>query len=82
MSDIRREIENVIGELEKAGVAPNSYIMNNVPNLKEVIDNTLASCGITQERFLEWFSLKECNCTKRKAWLNSILAWRKNLGNT
>jgi hypothetical protein len=56
--------------------------MNNIPNLKEVIDNTLAACGISQERFLEWFTLKECNCTKRKAWLNSLFSWRKNLGNT
>jgi hypothetical protein len=79
MSDIRREIESVIGELEKVGVTPNSHIINNIPNLKEVIDNTLASSGITQERFLEWFSLKECNCTKRKAWLNSIFSWKKNL---
>jgi len=79
MSDIRREIENVIGELEKIGVTPNSHMINNVPNLKEVIDNTLTSSGITQERFLEWFSLKECNCTKRKAWLNSIFRWKKNL---
>ena len=79
MSDIRREIENVIGELEKLGVTPNSYITNNVSNLKEVIDTTLASCGISQERFIEWFSLKECNCTKRKAWLNSLFSWKKNL---
>jgi hypothetical protein len=48
-------------------------------NLKEVIDTTLASCGISQERFIEWFSLKECNCTKRKAWLNSLFSWKKNL---
>ena len=79
MSDIRKEMDTVISELEKMGISPNSYIMNDIANLKELIDNTLISCGITQERFLEWFTLKECNCTKRKAWLNSLFSWKKNL---
>lgn len=82
MSELRREIDSVISELEKAGVTPNSHIMNNIDNLKEVIDNTLSANGISQERFKEFFNLKECNCTKRKAWLNSIFSWRKNIGDT
>jgi hypothetical protein len=82
MSELRREIDSVISELEKVGVTPNSHIMNNIANLKQIIDNTLSANGISQERFKEWFGLKECNCTKRKAWLNSILSWRKNIGDT
>jgi len=82
MSELRREIDGVISELEKVGVTPNSHIMNNIANLKEIIDNTLSASGISKERFKEWFGLKECNCTKRKAWLNSVLSWRKNIGDT
>jgi hypothetical protein len=52
--------------------------MNNIANLKQIIDNTLSANGISQERFKEFFSLKECNCTKRKAWLNSLFTWYKN----
>jgi hypothetical protein len=82
MSELRREIDNVISQLEQFGVTPNSHIMNDIANLKEIIDNTLSASGISKERFKEWFGLKECNCTKRKAWINSLFSWRKNIGDT
>jgi hypothetical protein len=44
----------------------------------DVIESTLEKFGITQQRFKEWFDLKECGCTKRKKYLNNILSWEIN----
>ena len=80
MSDIRQEMDNVISELEKRGVNPNSYLDPNNVGLGDVVEGVLQSVGIKEERFKEWFGLKECNCSKRKAWLNSLFSWKKNQG--
>lgn len=80
MADIREEMDTVITELEKLGVSPSSHLDPNVVGLGDVVENVLTSVGITQERFKEWFGLKECNCTKRKAWLNSLFSWKKSQG--
>jgi hypothetical protein len=80
MADMREEMDVVISELEKLGVSPSSHLDPNVVGLGDVIENVLTSVGITQERFKEFFNLKECNCTKRKAWLNSLFSWKKSQG--
>jgi hypothetical protein len=46
--------------------------------LGDIVETALKSVGITEERFKEFFNLKECNCSKRKAWLNRIFSWKKN----
>lgn len=81
MSDIKKELDQVISELEKNGIKPNSHLdQEQVVGLGDVIENTLKTFGITEERFKEWFNLKECNCSKRKAWLNSVFSWKKSQG--
>ena len=45
--------------------------------LGDVVESTLSTFGITEERFKAWFNLKECNCNKRKKWLNNLFSWRK-----
>lgn len=77
MSDVRPEMDNVIKALEEKGINRNSHTENTV-GLGDVVEEVLTSFGITQERFKEWFNLKECNCSKRKAWLNSLFSWKKN----
>lgn len=78
MNDIKQEMDAVIRELENKGIKINSHTDPNVVGLGDVIEDVLKSCGITEERFKAWFNLKECNCSKRKAWLNSIFSWKKN----
>jgi hypothetical protein len=80
MTDIRQEMDNVISELEQRGINPNSHLDANNVGLGDMVEGVLQSVGITEERFKEWFGLKECNCSKRKAWLNSIFSWKKNQG--
>jgi hypothetical protein len=77
MSDIKKEINQVIMELEKRGVNVNSHITNDVTGLGDVVEQVLQKFGVTEERFKKWFNLKECNCTKRKKWLNGLLSWKK-----
>lgn len=79
MKDVRKEINNVIEKLEKQGITANSHIDANVDQvgLGDVIEKALQSFGITEEKFKEWFNLKECNCSKRKAWLNNLFSWKK-----
>jgi hypothetical protein len=80
MKDIRKEMNNVISKLEKKGINANSHMDSNVDlvGLGDFIEQTLQSFGITEEKFKEWFNLKECNCSKRKAWLNNLFSWKKN----
>ncbi len=80
MEDIKSEMDTVIGHLEQLGINPNSHLDPNTTGLGDVVENVLKSFGITEERFKAWFNLKECNCSKRKAWLNSIFSWKKTQG--
>jgi len=78
MSDIQREMDGVIQELEKRGIDMNSHTNPEMIGLGDVIEDVLKSFGITQERFKQWFGLQECGCSRRKAWLNRIFSWKKN----
>ena len=73
---IRDEINQVIKELENRGVGVNSYMNEDTKGLGDVVEDVLTKFGITQEKFKEWFNLRECNCTKRKKWLNGLFSWK------
>ena len=73
---IKSEMQPVIDELERQGVSFNDRETEYV-GLGDVLESTLQSFGITEERFKAWFKLKECNCNKRKKWLNNLFSWRK-----
>ena len=73
---IKDEMDQVIHELEKKGIRYNQG--DDMTGLGDVVESVLTSMGITQERFKQWFNLKECNCSKRKKWLNNLFSWKKN----
>jgi hypothetical protein len=76
MSDVRPELDKVIQELESKGVTfntPKEELQRR--GLGDVVESTLTKFGITQERYKSFFGLQECNCTKRKKWLNGFLSW-------
>lgn len=75
---IKDEMDQVIHELEKKGIRYNQG--DDITGLGDVVESVLTSMGITQERFKQWFNLKECNCTKRKKWLNNLFSWKNNKG--
>ena len=75
---IKDEMDQVIHELEKKGIKYNQG--DDMTGLGDVVEGVLTSMGITQERFKQWFNLKECNCTKRKKWLNNLFSWKKSKG--
>jgi len=76
---IKDEINNVIKELEENGIGSRTSLEElETRGLGDFIESTLEKFGVTQERFKEWFNLKECNCTKRKKYLNNILSWKIN----
>jgi hypothetical protein len=77
--EIKKEINNVINELEAIGIGSKTSLEElETRGLGDVIESTLEKFGVTQERFKEWFDLKECNCTKRKKYLNNIFSWKIN----
>jgi hypothetical protein len=79
MKEIKDEINQVIKELEEKGIGSKTSLEElETRGLGDVIESTLEKFGITQQRFKEWFNLKECNCTKRKKYLNNILSWKIN----
>ena len=79
--DIEKEIDIVIEELEKKGVNQISHKADYLPREKglgDVIEDALTKVGITQDKFKSWFRLDECDCTKRKKWLNKLFTWHYN----
>ncbi len=73
--NIRTEMEPVIKELESKGIKFNTK-EGEVEGLGDLVEATLQTFGITEERFKKWFGLKECNCSKRKKWLNNLFSWK------
>jgi hypothetical protein len=71
----RSEIDKTINELEKDGVNTKNY--QEVEGLGDLIESALGKVGITEEKFKSWFNLKECNCSKRKEWLNSVFSFKR-----
>ena len=77
--EIKKEINFVIKDLEEKGIGSRTSLEQlETLGLGDFIELTLEKFGVTQERFKEWFNLKECNCTKRKKYLNNIFSWVKN----
>jgi hypothetical protein len=77
MNNIKSEINQVITELEKRGIDVNDHLRGTV-GLGDVVEDVLKTVGITEERFKQWFGLKECGCSKRKKWLNGLFSWKVN----
>jgi hypothetical protein len=73
---IQNEMGDVIDELEKQGINFNTR-EEEFTGLGDTLESTLKTFGITEERFKAWFNLKECNCNKRKKWLNNLFSWKK-----
>lgn len=74
--DIKSEMDKVIEDLEKQGIGREDYHDPDRVGLGDVVEATLNKFGITEERFKSWFGLSECNCSKRKKWLNSLFSWK------
>ena len=79
-ADIQREMDAAIQKLEEMGIDQNAHNREDLTGLGDVVESVLSSFGITEERFKAWFNLKECNCSKRKAYLNNLFSWKKNQG--
>jgi hypothetical protein len=76
MSDVRTEMDQVINELESKGINFDTTKQDlQTRGLGDVVEATLTKFGVTQERYKQWFGLQECNCTKRKKYLNGLFSW-------
>lgn len=78
MNKIQQEMNQVISELEKRGINVNSHNEDQIIGLGDVVEDVLKKFGITEERFKQWFGLKECGCSRRKKWLNGLFSWKVN----
>ena len=79
MSEVKNELDQAIQELERRGIDPSRHLTSeDTKGLGDVVEEVVTSVGITQERFKQWFGLKECNCTKRKKYLNGLFSWKVN----
>ena len=76
--NVREDMNKLIAELEQQGIKVNQYkLPNGKEGLGDVVEAALTKLGITEQRFKDFFGLKECNCTKRKQWLNGLFSWHK-----
>lgn len=74
---IRKEMQPVIDDLKSKGINFNSK-ESEITGLGDLVEASLKKFGITEERFKNWFNLKECNCKERKKFLNHLFSWKKN----
>jgi hypothetical protein len=76
--NVRDDMNKLISELEQKGIRVNSHkLPNDKEGLGDIVESALTKLGITEQRFKDFFGLKECNCTKRKQWLNGLFSWHK-----
>jgi hypothetical protein len=73
---IKQEMNFIVKDLESKGVKHNTT-EDEMTGLGDVVEATLQKFGVTEERFKQFFGLEECNCSKRKAFLNNVLSWKK-----
>ena len=73
---VKQEMNQVIEELQKKGIDVNAHMKDDLTGLGDVVESALQKFGITEERFKEWFGLKECVCSKRKKWLYGLFSWK------
>jgi hypothetical protein len=74
-NSIKNEMQPVIDALKEKGVKFNSK-ETEIMGLGDIVESTLQTFGITEEKFKNWFNLKECNCKERKKWLNNLFSWK------
>jgi hypothetical protein len=74
---IQDEMQPVIDALKEKGITHNTK-ENELTGLGDVLESTLQTFGVTEERFKAWFGLKECSCNERKKFLNNLFSWRNN----
>lgn len=75
---IKQEMNPVIVELKSKGISFDENGRNpDLVGLGDVVEAALTKFGITEEKFKQWFNLKECNCKERKKWLNNIFSWKR-----
>jgi hypothetical protein len=71
---MKQELDELIIDLEEQGFrsdAPEFVVVG----FGDIVEATLNKFGITQERFKEFFNIEECDCTKRKEWLNGFFSF-------
>lgn len=73
---IKSEVQAAVNDLKKQGVEFNSK-EGEIEGLGDLVEATLTRFGITEDRFKQWFNLRECGCKERKKWLNNLFSWRK-----
>jgi hypothetical protein len=74
---VEDELDSIISDLESKGITYDiDRIKFQTRGLGDVVESVLTKFGITQERYKEWFGIEECDCTKRKMWLNNFFSWQ------
>jgi copper oxidase (laccase) domain-containing protein len=76
---LANEIQKVVDDLKSQGITAETT-EHEVVGLGDIVEKSLNKLGITQQRFKEFFNLKECNCTERKNFLNKLFSWKLNKG--
>jgi len=77
-AEIKHKVDEVITELESKGVKVRDHHNEDKTGLGDLVESALSSVGITEDKFKELFNLSECNCSKRKKWLNNLLSWHRS----
>jgi len=76
--ETQKEIDRAIFTLEQQGITPDNS--DDMTGLGDVVEQTLKTLGVTEDRFKSWFNLDECNCEKRRQWLNKVFSWKRRRG--
>jgi hypothetical protein len=71
------DLDSVINELEKLGFKSDiDPLKFQTKGLGTIVESVLNKFGVTKEGYRDWFNLEECDCDKRKQWLNQFFSWQ------
>ena len=76
MNKRRKELDEVINEVEESGINLENY-EENQEGLGSLLSGIFGKLGITEKAIEEWSGIRGCGCDKRKKFLNQILPFRK-----
>ena len=69
---LQQDGERIVDELQSQGVT----LETKMDGLGDLVHATLKTLGITEERFKKILGVDECNCNKRRAFLNKLLPFK------
>jgi hypothetical protein len=78
MSEVKRELNEIIDHLEKEeDISLNNYQHKDPEGLGDTLEKVFSKFGVTEEKMEQFMGIGGCGCQKAKKFVNQIFPYRK-----